>query len=659
MRRGVLTLLLVGCGDGGVVVGGGSSGAATATTVAPTSEGTGSDSGSTESTGPTLPAGPRLVWWTPSTTPDSSVYVKTDEALATVELRVGGLLLPTVPLAFGGAQDEDHGGLFALPPGLAPGPTTLAVRPIGAAEDSDVGELMLNAPVFVDVADQVGLTNVQDVTGHPKNCAWSQTGVAFADIDRDGDSDAYLGNVGSPGRLLLNDGPAGGLPAFVDVTAALGLTVDNVASVSVADYDGDGDRDLFIGRRGPNVLLQNRLAEDMTLGFVDVTAAAGVAGGEQRTMGSAWGDYDADGDLDLYVVNHARCFPVDGSVLDPQDHLYRNDGGVFVEVTQALLGTLPGAPVHALGFSAAWVDVERDGDVDLIVINDHIGGLSGPNALWRNDGPGDGEGAWTFTEVGAASGLAIPASAGGEGANGMGLALGDVDHDGFVDVAFTNIGPNYLLLNRGDGTFEDVSKALQVRRGVLPWKDPSITWAVHLLDFDNDADLDLYYAGGDIHGEAVIPDALMRNDGDLFREVTWGVGLTDIGHAKGSALVDLDRDGSLDIVTAHWARPLRAFNNRQAEVGAGGHWLEVELVGATANREALGAIVAVDAPGLPRQTCFHSGSPALGAGGEPMCHFGLAEATMIEEVTITWPNGQVSSPPVPAIDTRAVFVQPG
>jgi hypothetical protein len=518
---------------------------------------------------------------------------------------------------------------------------------------------VISAPLFVDVAEATGLANLHDVTGHPGQCAESQTGVAFADYDNDGDSDAYVGNVGSPGRLLRNDGPpgAGGLPRFVDVTQELGLTVDDVASASFVDYDNDGDRDLHVGRRGPNVLLQNRLVEDGAALFVDVTEDAGVAGGEQRTMGAAWGDYDGDGDLDLYAVNHARCFPVDGSVLDSQDRLYRNDGGAFVEVTEALLGVDAGSPVHSLGFSAVWVDVELDGDVDLIVINDHIGGLSGPNALWRNDGAG-GPGGWQFTSVAGAGGLAIPAGAGGEGANGMGLAIGDVDHDGFVDVAFTNIGPNYLMINQRDGTFVDVSEELRTRRGVLPWQTPSITWAVHLFDYDNDADLDLYYAGGDILGNREIPDALLRNDGDRFREATWAAGLAAFGHGKGSALVDLDRDGNLEFATAHWASPLRVFHNRQAELGTPRRWLVVELVGTTSNRDALGSVVAVEAEGLPRQTCFHSGNPSLGAGGELACHFGLAGAAKISRVEVTWPDGQVSTPDPPALDSRVTYTQP-
>lgn len=653
--------MLLSCGDSDVVVPGGTTTSGTSTTsdVVPTS--TGTSTGEAQTTGLVLPMdGPRLVWWTPVTTPDGTLYVQSDGPIADVELRLDDVRVPEPPLVLGTVLDETHGALFGLPEGVEVGTRRLTIRARGGAEDTDHGDVLIQPPVFVDVAGEVGLMNVHDVAGHPGKCAESQTGIAFADYDNDGDSDAYVGNVGGPGRMFKNnidnDGGAG-LPTFTDVTQELGLTVDNVASASFVDYDGDGDRDLFVGRRGPNVLLQNRLIEDGAPGFVDVTAAAGVAGGAQRTMGAAWGDYDADGDLDLYAVNHAYCFPVKGSMLNSQDHLYRNDGGEFVEVTEALLGTGPDAAVHSLGFSAAWVDVELDGDVDLIVINDHIGGLSGPNALWRSDGP-DGQGGWKFVEVGVASGLAIPPAASGEGANGMGLAIGDINYDGYPDVAFSNIGPNFLMINQGDGTFVDVSEERRVRRGVLPWKTPSITWATHMFDYDNDADLDLYFAGGDILGDAPIPDALMRNDGDQFREATWGAGLARFGHGKGSALIDLDRDGSLDFATVHWARPLRVFNNRAAQLQPPGHWLVVALVGEGMNRDALGSIVAVEAPGLPRQTCFHSGNPSLSAGGELACHFGLADAGEISELTITWPNGQVTTPAPPAVDSRVTISQP-
>jgi len=663
MRRAaiVLLVLLAGCGDPVATVGASASATAGTGGSATTGPTTTDDAGTSPTTGPALIDGPRIERSTPSTTPGGSLYVQTDVAIADVELRLGGLPLPEPPILVGGGADDLRGALFALPPGLGLGEVELRVRSRGAADDSDSATVSVVAPTFVDVAEATGLLQVHDISGHPLHCAWSSTGLAFGDLDNDGDSDFYVGNIGGPGRLLRNDGDNHGLPTFVPVTDELGLgAVDNVSMASFMDYDNDGDRDLFIGRRGADVLMQNRLIETGAPGFVDVTAAVGLGEHEQRTMGVAWGDYDGDGDLDLYVVNHALCFPRKGTELRPQDHLYRNDGGVFTEVSEQL-DTGPESALLGLGFSAVWLDYDRDGDQDLIVINDHIIGLGGPNALWRNDGPGDQPGAWRFTSVGAAAGLAIPLNENGQGVNGMGLAIGDVDHNGYPDLAFSNIGPNFLLLNRGDGTFMDVSAAAGVRRGGLPWQRRSITWGVHLFDYDNDADLDLYFAGGTIHDQALIPDALLRNDSDpadetlRFTDVTWAAGLADLGSGKGSALVDLDRDGALDLATARWADSLRVYHNQRP--GAQGHWLSVDLIGTTSNREALGSIVELETPGGPRQTCFRTPNPSLGAGGEQDCHFGLGAETTISRITITWPNGQVTTPAAPAVDTRVTYTQ--
>lgn len=645
MARGVLAaIVLLGCGGEPMAIAG------------PGSSSGGGSSGS--ETGEPVPiAGPRIERSTASSVPGGSVFVQTDEPIAEVELRVDGLRVVEPPIVAAGGAGDRYGGLFALPAELGVGEYALAVRPRGGAADSHEVALAIVAPTFVDVAAATGLLQVHDVSGHPESCAWSSTGLGFADIDGDGDSDFYVGNVGRAGRMMRHDGDqdGDGLPDFTEVTEALGLAgVDNVSAVSFADHDNDGDRDLLVGRRGANVLLRNQWIETGAPGFVDVTASAGLGAEAQRTMGAAWGDYDGDGDLDLYVVNHAWCFPRKDSELRSQDHLYRNDGGAFVEVS-AQLDVSVGSPLHSLGFSAVWIDHDRDGDQDLIVINDHIAGLGGGNALWRNDGPGDAPGAWRFTSVGAAAGVAIPANSGGEGVNGMGLAVGDVDHDGFPDLAFSNIGPNYLLLNNGDGSFRDVSAEMGMRRGLLAWQRRSITWAVHLFDHDNDADLDLYFSGGTIHDGELIPDALMRNEGAMFVDATWEAGLQDLGSGKGSALVDLDRDGWLDLATAHWARPLRVYHNRRP--GPAHHWLGVDLVGTSSNRDALGSVVVLATADGPRQTCFHTQSPALGAGGELGCHFGLGPATAITELTVTWPNGQVQELAPATVDQRLRVVQ--
>ncbi len=607
----------------------------------------GSDTAADSDTGEVLPDPPNALLVSEVAAAGGWFYLTAPAPLETVVLSLDGVEL--------GAPDEALNVDFPVGVWRVPADTPLGVRTLSlgwadAPQAASTYPLMVVAPSFEDIAEPTGLAQTHDVTGADPECAQSHTGLAMGDYDGDGLPDLYVGHVGGDGgRLHRNLGPQGlgGLPGFADVTDAAGLAgVDAVAMATFIDLDGDSDLDLFIGRRGTNRMFENRLVEDGAATFVDITDAAGLGLDSQRTMGVAFGDYDGDDDLDLYVVNHAWCFPVLGSEIRAEDHLYRNDGGVFVERSSDM------APVvgPSVGFSAAWIDIERDGDQDLIVINDDVGGEIGdPNEVWRNDGPG-GAGGWTFTDVSASSGVRIHA------VNGMGLALGDVDGDGLVDLAFTNIGANVLMLNTGGGVFENVSKVAGIERAMSPWERPSVTWAAHLWDHDNDGDLDLYFSGGPITANVPSVDAFFENLGDVtFTERTWTSALADPASGKGSLIGDLDGDGAWDIVTAAWGGPLRVWRN--VAVPADHHFVDVALVGRGGNRAALGAIVELDtAAGV--QTCFHTQRPALGAGGETACHFGLGTDSDVGELQITWADGSVQNVGVPPVDARVVYTQP-
>lgn len=581
----------------------------------------------------------------------SRLYVMVDLPMHELSLDIDGRELDGTrePL-----QADLPGAVVPLPEDLPLGSATLFVRRRAQPESAAEHALTIVEPRFVDVAAATGLAQTHDVSGSPEECAESHTGLAFGDYDDDGDVDAFVGHVGRDGQLHRNvgDRDGDGLPDFEDVTIAAGLGdlgLDAVAMATFIDLEGDGDLDLFVGRRGTNVVLRNRLVPQGEPGFDDVTLGVGLGVEDQRTMGVAFGDYDGDDDLDLYVVNHAYCFPAQGSEVRARDHLYRNIGGVFGERTHELAGGVDAA-LESVGFSAAWIDVERDGDQDLVVVNDDVGGWIGDqNALWRNDGLGP-EG-FSFTNVAQESGVAI------EGVNAMGLALGDVDGDGLVDLAFTNIGENVLLLNAGDGTFVNASVEAGVERKRLPWDRQSITWAPHLFDHDDDGDLDLYFSGGRIKGSQPVPDAFFDNLGDgTFEDLTWASGLSDPGHGKASALVDLDRDGAWELATVAWGGELRVYHNRVDRAATGNHWLDVELWGRGGNRAAVGAIVElVTTAGA--QTCFHTGRPSLGGGGETACHFGLGSAAEVTSLRITWPDGTIAEPSPPAVDQRVEFLQ--
>jgi hypothetical protein len=328
----------------------------------------------------------------------------------------------------------------------------------------------------------------------------------------------------------------------------------------------------------------------------------------------AWGDYDNDGDLDLYIANTSA------------NKLLRNEGGgVFVNATGGPLGDA------SVGEGVAWGDYDNDGDLDLYVAN-----FNAANKLFRNDG-GD-----TFVD---ATGGPL-----GDAGDGYGVAWGDYDNDGDLDLYVTNFNTaNLLFRNDGGGTFVDETSA--------PLGDGNFGQGAAWGDYDNDGDLDLYFAGGRIKGGAPIPDALFRNEDGTFTEVTWEAGLADPASGKASALVDLDRDGFLELATANWAGPLRVYRNQRTDGAGENHWLVVDLIGTSSNHDALGATVRVLTLDGRAQTCFRNPNPSLGAGGELACHFGLGSNETIAELAIKWPDGTTQQVEPPTVDQRVTYVE--
>jgi hypothetical protein len=273
------------------------------------------------------------------------------------------------------------------------------------------------APVFKDVTAASG---IDSSLPRASNCTWA-AGSAWGDADGDGDLDLFVPHPDGPAQLWINDGAG----HFVDQAAARG--VDDGRSVGVgavfADYDRDGDQDLYVSNVGPNRLYRN----DGTGQFTDVAADAGVAD-PGASFSAAWGDYDNDGWLDLYVTDYRQCL---GRSYDP-DRLYHNNGdGTFTDVTSFL----PVSSTEGAGFQAGWFDFDADGDQDLYLANDALGELfTDRNRLWRNDGP-DGHGGWTFTDVSIGSGANFDL-------NSMGLGMADYDRD--LDLDFAVSGPRCL-----------------------------------------------------------------------------------------------------------------------------------------------------------------------------------------------------------------------
>ena len=511
---------------------------------------------------------------------------------------------------------------------------------------------------FVDVAEKAGLTRVL-LAGRPDKdhlLDSAGAGVAFLDYDRDGRLDVYLVNgwrlegtrVAERGRNALYRGLPDG--TFKDVTDEAGVDGEGQwgAGVAVADYDGDGWPDLFVTNFGANLLYRN-------LGngrFQNVAKEAGVEAPGWNT-GAAFFDADGDGDLDLYVASYIECSLQD--VLEAKrtlswrgleqvavgpfglkgapDHFFRNEGGRrFVDATAEAGMTDRGL---GFGFGVRAADFGDDGRPDLYVAND-----SDPNYLYRNEGGG------VFKEVATWSGAALDEN--GAAQASMGLAVGDVDGDGVLDLFTTNFSEDFstLYLGLGDGLFEDVSK----RSGVGPATFRPLSWGAAFADLDNDGDLDLVVANGHIYpqmdrhpeliGTYVQRNQLLENrstpGAPAFTDVTAqaGPGFEQLLSSRGVAIGDFDNDGALDVLISNLDAPPTLLRNESAP----GSWLTVVCEDERGGLGPVGTVVKIRAGGRTQRRDIAAGDSFLSTH-DPRPHFGLGASETVDEVDVRWPDG--------------------
>ncbi len=479
---------------------------------------------------------------------------------------------------------------------------------------------------FTEEAVARGL--VYATQGHPQEDGYLGFGCGFADLDGDGDADVVvLGAADGRVGLFENDGTG----HFTDRSAGSGIPPLSEASAFAAgDVDGDGDLDLYLTQVGaPNVLARN----DGSFQFTDIAAAAGVAD-PGSGKAAAFGDYDGDGRLDLFVANYNGIVP---GTEEMDDRLYHNlGGGIFEDVSAAQIGDEPD-PGYGLGFQAVWFDYDRDRDVDLYLSNDrgHLPPHCRSNRLWRND---DGQ----LVDVSAGSGADLALFS-------MGVACGDFDGDAWPDLYATNVagagpgsaqpgpgcpnefpgeGPNPLLLNQGDGTFTEESAAWAVDHFIT-------SWGSIFFDFDNDAHQDLYV------NNMFAPNSLYDCDGGPpCAEIGAAAGVTaNRGASFGSAIADLEGDGDLDLLVNNLGGNVELFVNHEGEQRS---WLRVRMVDNTENPHAIGGSVEVTAGGTVQiQELMAGGNGYLGQN-ELVAHFGLGAATTASRVEAVWPDGSVS-----------------
>ncbi|MFO0892522.1 MAG: FG-GAP-like repeat-containing protein [Isosphaeraceae bacterium] len=523
-------------------------------------------------------------------------------------------------------------------------------RARAGTQDSAPGGL--DVPAFVDEAASRGLVFRFDHGPSPEHQLpeTMSGGVGLLDFDGDGWLDIYALQGGafpprsSPSvfgdRLFRNRGDG----RFQDVTEASGLAAlpgGYSHGVAVGDYDNDGRPDLFVTRWRSYALYRN-------LGggrFQDVTARAGLGGDRDWPTSAAWADLDDDGDLDLYVAHYLKwdaenpplceypdrsragyryCDPL--SFAATPDHLFRNDGGRFVDVT-AEAGIVDR---DGRGLGVLTVDLDEDGKVDIFVAND----LSA-NCYFRNLG------GLKFSERAVEAGLA--ASAEGGYLAGMGIACGDLDGDGLLDLAVTNFFNQVTTLyhNHGRGLFSDRSGFVGLSEATRRF----LGFGVAALDANNDGRLDLAQANGHVsdfrpsYPYEMRAQLLLRDASGRFRDVSEQAGdpwrVPRLG--RGLAIGDIDNDGSLDILIVGQGDSLALLRNQARP--ATGHFLILKLEGVTCNRDGYGAKVTVTAGGRS-QVGARSGGGSYLSTSDPRLHFGLGAAQRVDRVEVHWPSGR-------------------
>ncbi len=465
-------------------------------------------------------------------------------------------------------------------------------------------------------------------------------GGAFGDYNGDGELDIYLANRIGSNALFEN---TTGNPRFVDRAVEFGIDDPSGEGTGAlfGDYDNDGDPDLYLLTRGANIFWSND-GPDSGGGwkFKDVTGRLRVAA-FGRSSAACYGDFDNDGYLDLYVSSHS--YPLQNPQPDDlrQDYLYHNTGlpsgaRIFRDWSKFLnTAFLSKAAAH----SVAFVDVDDDLDLDLFVINEDLTAIiptvTGQNFLWRNNGP-DGPDAWRFSNI------SIPANMDYRGAP-MGIAIGDIDNDGVLEIATSDAGPNHLYRRTGPGQFVDVAVQRGIDRPMTPGGDLQISWGMSFIDCDLDGYEDLYVACGYFAGTQVQPNALFMNNGSPnydFADVSSTCGADVAAASRCAVKGDYDGDGDEDLLVVSLGDDAHLFRNEQP----GGDYLGVDLVGTQSNRDGIGAIVRISTTEImpnDQWRMIQSGS-STGGGQALRATFGVTGATVVDAVQVQWPSGAVS-----------------
>lgn len=461
-----------------------------------------------------------------------------------------------------------------------------------------------------DLQPTATVASFTKVTETPLTAGQHQSfGCGWIDYDNDGDLDILVANIDAPNALFRNE-----KGTFVQVKHETFSAVQASFGCTWGDYDNDGWQDVFIPTFGGASHLYHNNGDST---FTRITEGP-IVEDHHTAQGSAWADYDNDGDLDLFVANK-----------EAPDALYQNDGaGSFTRVTDnALVARV--ADTHGV----AWADYDNDGDLDLFLATN--GGRS--NILYRNEGTGTFE---TLDQSVVAQ----------DGTVSIGGSWGDYDNDGDLDLFVTNsLGASNALYRNDDGIFVAQPESVVAQ-------DSSNSMGSCWGDYDNDGDLDLFVANSDEH-----PNFLYANIGNgAFRRITRSSIATNTGSSRSCSWGDYDNDGDLDLFVT------QAFGADDTNIlyrndNPSQHWLSIDLIGATSNRSAIGAGVYVRATmhgqPVPQTRIVSSQTGAYGHNSHRL-HLGLGDAVRLDSLTVVWPSGAVTQRTHLDADQRLTLREP-
>ena len=504
---------------------------------------------------------------------------------------------------------------------------------------------------LTDVTKETGITfkHTDGSTGKFYIFEASTAGLALFDYDNDDDIDIYFLNgaavkdakydVPPQNALYRNDGNF----RFTDVTQQSGTGDTGFGlGVTAGDYDNDGDQDIYLNNYGPNVLYRNNGNGT----FTDVTQKAGVADGDYIGAGACFIDIDKDGDLDLYVSRYVSFSYENHGILKTRDYPGYRGPTFYDPLPDALyrnngdgtftdISQASGIGQHkGAGMGMVCADYDNDGDTDIFVANDTM-----ENFLFQNDGTGK------FEQVGLIAGVAYDFN--GKQFASMGVDCADYDNDGLLDFYVTSYVKESASLykNLGDGIFEDVTYSTNAGEGTFA----NMTWGTGFSDFDNDGDKDIFVATGHLqpHVEKYsvqmkynTRNELLLNTGDgKFVNITEkaGEGMKVKLSSRGAGFDDLDNDGDIDVVILNTMREPTILRNDTVNDN---HWIQIRLKGTKSNRDGIGSRVKVTAGDLVQIEEVHSGRGYQGHHGLRL-YFGLAKHKQIDKIEVRWIGGSV------------------